>query len=80
MLSREALEAYRRMTFSERLILTIQATREAQPYLSMGPPEVVRRRFEAINRENAARNAAIIAGLAKAYPPELRKLLIDDQH
>lgn len=68
MRSREALEAYRRMTVQERLKLTFQATREAIPYLLKGPLEVVDRRFEAIRRENNARNLAILKKLAEAYP------------
>lgn len=66
MLSRETLEAYRRMTPDERLGLTLQAIREAWPYLLEGPPEVVDRRFELIRRENDARNRALLEGLAAA--------------
>jgi hypothetical protein len=72
MLSREALEAYRRMTVSERLELTFQATREALSHLLEGPPELVDRRFEAIRRENDARNLAILRKLAEVYPPSER--------
>jgi hypothetical protein len=46
MLSRETLNAYRRMTPSERLTLALQAMREGQSYLLLGSEEVVRRRFE----------------------------------
>lgn len=60
MLSREALERYRRMTNEERFALSRQAMREATPYLLAGPKEVVDRRFEAIRRENDARNAALL--------------------
>ncbi len=66
MLSRETLEAYRRMTPGERLSLTMQAMRESMPYLLAGPPEVVDRRFELIRRENDARNRAMLEHLAKA--------------
>jgi hypothetical protein len=66
MLSRERLEEYRRMTPGERLALSLQAMREAWPYLLMGPSEVVDRRFEAIRRENDARNAAMLKRLAEA--------------
>lgn len=67
MLSREALESYRRMSPSERLVLSLRATREAIPYLLHGPPEVVDRRFELIRRENDARNRAMLEALGRAY-------------
>jgi hypothetical protein len=66
MLSKETIEAYRRMTPGQRLALTLQAIREAQPYLFMGPKEVVRRRFELLRRENDARNRQMLERLAEA--------------
>ncbi len=66
MLSRERLEEYRRMTPGERLALSLQAMREAWPYLWRGTPEEVDRRFEAIRRENDARNRAMLKRLAEA--------------
>jgi hypothetical protein len=66
MLSQETLQAYRRMTPSERLALTLQAMRESFPYLLEGPPEVVDRKFELIRRENDARNRAMLGRLAAA--------------
>jgi hypothetical protein len=63
MLSREA---YRRMTPSQRLALTLQAMRDSLPYLLRGPKEVVERRFALIRRENDLRNRAMLEGLAKA--------------
>lgn len=66
MLSRETLDAYRRMTPGERLALTWQAMRESLPYLLKGPPEVVDRRFELIRRENDERNRAMLTRLAEA--------------
>jgi hypothetical protein len=68
MLSRETLEAYRRMTPAQRLELTFQAIRENMPYLLYGPEEVVNRRFELIRRENDARNRAMLTRLADAQP------------
>lgn len=65
-LSRETLDAYRKMTPSERLALTLQAMRESFPYLLKGPPDVVDRRFELIRRENDARNRAMLERLAAA--------------
>lgn len=66
MLSEETLDAYRKRTPDERLALTLQAIREATPYLLKGPPEVVDRRFELIRRENDLRNRALLEGLAAA--------------
>ncbi|MBL9122526.1 MAG: hypothetical protein JNG90_02760 [Planctomycetaceae bacterium] len=66
MLSREALEAYRRMTPDQRLVLTLQAMRESVPYLLSGSPEVVDRRFELIRRENDLRNRRMLERLAAA--------------
>jgi hypothetical protein len=66
MLSKETIEAYRRMTPGQRLTLTLHAIREAQPYLFMGSREVVRRRFELMRRENDARNRQMLERLAEA--------------
>jgi len=66
MLSRESLEAYRRMTPGQRLSLTLQAMRDAVPYLLSGSKHVVERRFELIRRENDERNRRMREGLAKA--------------
>ena len=66
MLSKETLDAYRKMTPGERLALSMQAMREAIPHLLAGPPEVVDRRFELIRRENDARNRAMLERLAAA--------------
>jgi hypothetical protein len=70
MLSRETIEFYRRMTPEERLKLTLQASREALPYLLLGPPEVVARRFERIRQEHDAGNRALLEGLARARDAE----------
>jgi hypothetical protein len=66
MLSKETIEAYRRMTPGQRLALTFQAIREATPYLFAGSKEVVRRRFELMRRENDARNRQMLERLAEA--------------
>lgn len=66
MLSTETLNAYRKMTPSERLGLTLQAMRESLPYLLEGSPEVVDRRFARIRDENDKRNRAMLEGLARA--------------
>jgi len=70
MLSKETIEAYRRMTPGQRLELTLQACREAMPYLLIGPEDVVDRRFELIRRENDLRNRRILMRLAAVEPAD----------
>lgn len=60
------------MTPSERLALTLQATRESLPYLLRGPAELVDRRFELIRLENDLRNRRMLERLAAASCPEER--------
>ena len=52
MLSKEAIEAYRKMGPARRLELTLQAIRENTPHLFVGTPEVVKRRLELIHRNH----------------------------
>ncbi len=70
MLSREALEEYRRMTDSQRLQLTLQMIRESTPALLQGPPEVVDRRFELLRRQNDERNLRMLTGIARTRKPD----------
>jgi hypothetical protein len=63
MLSAETLKAYRQMTVAERLKLTLELTSQAEPWLFYGPPEVIRRRFELLRRQNEERNRRILAGI-----------------
>jgi hypothetical protein len=65
MLSKETLERYRRMTPSERLALTFEMIRENTPWLMYGPPDVVKRRFELIERQNDERNRCKLEGIAR---------------
>ncbi len=65
MLSQDTLERYRKMSIGERLDLTMQAMRRDWPYLLEGPEDVVRRKFELLNRENDARNRNILEALAR---------------
>jgi hypothetical protein len=65
MMSHEQSELYRRMTTSERLALTLKMIAENEPALLVGPPEVVRRRFELLERQNNERNQRILETL---YP------------
>ena len=65
MLSPETLEAYRRMTPSERLQLTLEMTRANAPYLLLGTPEQVDRKLELLRRENDQRNKAMLRALSR---------------
>lgn len=66
MLSPETLERYRRLTPGERLELTFKLTDEAEPYLFVGTPEQVKRRFELLRRQNDERNLRMLEGIARA--------------
>jgi hypothetical protein len=65
MLSRETLEAYRRMTPGERLALTLQLAADSEPYLFAGTPEQIKRRFELLHRQNEERTRRMLEGLAR---------------
>jgi hypothetical protein len=52
------------MTPGERLEMTLAMMRENMPYFLEGPPEVVRRRFELIRKENDERNERLLAAFA----------------
>ena len=56
MLHRETLEAYRKMTPSEKLTLTFQMIRDNTPYLFLGTPDQVDRKFELLRKQNDDRN------------------------
>jgi hypothetical protein len=66
MLSDETLDQYRRMTPGQRLEVALRMIEENEPALLEGPPEVVRRRFELLRRENDERNANMLAALARS--------------
>lgn len=70
--SREEMEKYRRMTVNERLALTLKLSEEKLPQLFEGSPEVVKRRFELLNRDKDERNQLILEGLACAMRGEKR--------
>ena len=69
MLHPETLEAYRRMTPSERLKLTLEMTRENLRRLVAGPPEIVARRFEVLRLQNDERNLNMLTGIARTREP-----------
>jgi hypothetical protein len=68
MLSKETLDAYRRMTPGERLALTFAMIRENTPYLLAGTPGVVERRFALLQLENDLRNERLLAALRRLKP------------
>jgi hypothetical protein len=65
MLSRETLERYRQMTPGERLALTLKLTAESEPYLFVGTPEQVKRKFELLRRQNDDRNRRMLEAIAR---------------
>jgi hypothetical protein len=69
MLHPETLEAYRKMTPSERLKITLDMTRENTKFLLSGPPEIVARRFEVLRRQNDERNRRMLEGMARTRKP-----------
>ena len=69
MLHPETLGAYRRMTPSERLKLTLEMTRENLRRLVAGPPEIVARRFEVLRLQNDERNLNMLTGIARTREP-----------
>ncbi len=65
MLSPETLESYRQMTPTQRLRLTLQLQEQSERYLLVGSAEVVRRKFELLQRENNARNENMLRAIAR---------------
>lgn len=68
MLSKETLEAYRRMSPGERLELALRMTMEAAPGLLEGSPATVSRRLEILERENDERNRNMRVAIARTRP------------
>ena len=66
MLSRETLESYRQMEPSERLGLVLKMMREATPYLLVGTPDQVARRFERLRQQNDLGNERMLQGIARS--------------
>lgn len=66
MLHPETLEAYRRMTPSERLQLTFDMIRDNTPYLFHGTSDQVGRKFELLRRQNDERNRLMLEAFARA--------------
>lgn len=74
MLSRESLEAYRRMTIAERSVIVMQMIREGQKALLAGPPDVVDRRFELLRRQNDERNRRMLEAIARTKNVDVSSL------
>ena len=66
MLSQETLESYRQMAPSQRLGLVLKMMREATPYLLIGSPDQVARRFERLPQQNDLRNKRMFEGIARS--------------
>jgi hypothetical protein len=64
MLSEQTLQEYRGMSLSEKLALALRMMDEATRHLLSGPPEVVTRRFELLQRENDLRNRSMLEAIA----------------
>jgi hypothetical protein len=64
-LSQEAIDQYRQMSLSDKLRLTLQMTRDATPFLLVGTPEQVARKFELLRRENDLWNWNMLTGIAR---------------
>jgi hypothetical protein len=65
MLSRETLDAYRRMTNAERFALLLEMNRDAIACLLKGTPEQVERKFELLRRQNYERNRNMLTAMAR---------------
>ena len=65
MLHPETLEAYRRMSPSERLRLTLKMTSENGPNMFLGTAEQVDRRFEILRIQNDDRNRRMLEAIAR---------------
>ncbi len=65
MLSPETLQYYRRMSVPECIKLAMRMMDEGLGYLLEGNPEVVKRRFQLLRRENDARNANMLTAIAR---------------
>ncbi|MFM8985575.1 MAG: hypothetical protein ACKONH_05880 [Planctomycetia bacterium] len=65
MLSKETLDAYRRMTPGERLALALRMTEENLPALLEGGAAAAARRFDMLSRENNERNRNMRVAMAR---------------
>ena len=66
MLSAETLERYRRMTPSERLVLTFQLMEGIDRALLTGTALQIDRKFQLLRRENDLRNENMLKAIARS--------------
>jgi len=65
MLSKEALERYRKMTPGERLKVAINLMESPLGDAGIGDDRLVKKRYELLKRENDLRNINMLTALAK---------------
>lgn len=65
MLSKKALDNYRRMTPGQRLELALRMTEKQLRFLLDCPADVIDRRFEMLRRENDVRNPNMLEAIAR---------------
>ena len=65
MLHPETLEAYRRMTPSQRLQITLEMIRENAPRMFLGTDQQIDRRFEILRQQNDDRNQRMLEAIAR---------------
>ena len=78
MLSPETIERYRQMTPSDRLRLTLELQAGNERFLLHGTPDQVRRKFELLERENSARNEAMLTAIARSERALISRGLVDE--
>ncbi|RLS58763.1 MAG: hypothetical protein DWH91_01685 [Planctomycetota bacterium] len=66
MLHPETLEAYRRMTPSERLAIALEMIRANAQRLFSGSPEIVERRVAILNQQNHDRNQQMLTAISRS--------------
>lgn len=66
MLHPETLEAYRRMTPSERLTIALEMIRANAHRLFSGSPEIVERRVAILNQQNHDRNQQMLTAISRS--------------
>ena len=65
MLSNDAAKRIRQLSVAERLRLTLRMIDEGIPFLTRGPADQVRRRFELLRSENDERNRGMLAAITR---------------
>ena len=65
MLHPETLEAYRRMTPSEKMAITMQMMRENAQRFVAAPPDVIEKRLEILRKQNDDRNQRMLEAIAR---------------